>query len=186
MGICKGLHSPLPLTPAEGPSRCPRLGTRPSLQGPSLCRRPSSRASPLLCRQRCAPPTTLAHVADASGTLSFALHHCKDRAAGTTPPHPTPPHDQEEGRHEVSLHGSVCKACSGCLAEQCWRSEASVMQDSPELPPLPDEAPPPLPEGAPPPLPSDGPADMDMESSRSPGFFQQSHPYQQPVYSYGQ
>ena len=60
------------------------------------------------------------------------------------------------------------------------------MQDSPELPPLPDEAPPPLPEGAPPPLPLDGPADMDMESSLSPGFFQQNHPYQQPVYSYGQ
>ena len=32
-----------------------------------------------------------------------------------------------------------CKACAGCLAEQCWRPEASIMQDPPELPPLPVE-----------------------------------------------
>ena len=59
------------------------------------------------------------------------------------------------------------------------------MQDPPELPPLPDEAPPPLPEEAPPPLPSDGTGIMDMESGLTPGFRQKSHPGQQPVYTYG-
>ena len=59
------------------------------------------------------------------------------------------------------------------------------MQDPPELPPLPDEAPPPLPEEAPPPPPSGGLADMDMESSLSPGLHRNSRLYQQPVYTYG-
>ena len=122
MGICKGLHRPLLLTPIEGPSRCLRLGTRASLQGPSLCRRPSSRALPHLCRQRCVHTRTPAHVADASGTLSFALHHCEGRAVITTPP----PQMAFAGIERRADMKCLCMATSAKHALVVWHSMLKI------------------------------------------------------------